>query len=393
MSKDQMDSHRDIAESASSVAQSSDIEPKLLDSTRDANHQRAHKRSPDHRRDQRRKRREGRAQRGGKRQPPMVAHGVLLIDKPKGLSSFDVIRELRRATGVKKMGHTGTLDPMATGLLVICMGEATKLVSYLTADDKSYEAEVTFGVVTNTYDAEGEVIHKASDDQLLELSQDQVTDTLMDFIGEQLQRPPAFSAIKVNGQRLYERARRGEAVEVPPRAVTFHQLELMSWSSKENVNQELGPEYSPEPSSSSATSTLTQNLPRAEVNIMCSKGTYIRSLAFDLGEELGCGAHLSALRRTRAGHFSLTEAHELKSINSESLAHALTPLVDALPQAPKVTLSAAEVIAIRQGKVLSAPSLDPSEVGVYRGISEEGHLIALLKLEGDVLRVARGFKE
>ena len=316
----------------------------------------------------------GKSKRG--RRSPVIAHGVLLIDKPKGLSSFDVIRELRRATGVKKMGHTGTLDPMATGLLVICLGEATKLVPYLTADDKGYEAEVTFGVTTDTYDAEGDITHQAHIDQLQSLRQSSVVDQLTNFMGAQLQRPPAFSAIRVNGERLYDKARRGEKVDVPLRSVTFHHLELTRWSSVDVEDM----------------SEASLSFPKAEVTVICSKGTYIRSLAFDLGAVLGCGAHLSALRRTQAGHFKLNEAHDLKSVTSENLSRVLTPLAEALPQAPKVTLNAAEVLAVQQGKVISAPNLDPSDVGVYRGISTEGRLIALLKKEGAQLKVARGFK-
>ena len=139
-------------------------------------------------------------------------------------------------------------------------------------------------------------------------------------------------------------------------------------------------------------SQVPHTLPKAEVTVSCSKGTYIRSLAFDLGAELGCGAHLSALRRTQAGHFKLDEAHDLKSVTSENLSQVLTPLAEALPQAPKVILNAAEVLAVQQGKVINAPNLGPSDVGVYRGVSTEGRLIALLKKENAQLKVARGFK-
>ena len=302
----------------------------------------------------------------------LEAHGVLLIDKPRGLSSFDVIRALRRATGIKKMGHTGTLDPMATGLLVICLGEATKLVPYLTADDKEYEAEVTFGVTTNTYDAEGDVTHRAPVEQLSMLQRVEVADALSTFLGRQSQRPPAFSAVRVDGQRLYEKARRGEAVEAPLRQVTFHQLELTNWRAIESETGDI--------------------FPRAEVQVRCSKGTYIRSLASDLGEKLECGAHLTALRRTQAGRFCLNEAHKLESITAETILGAITPLVEALPQAPRVILDSSEVIAILHGKQIDAPQLEPSEIGVYRGVSVEGQLIALLQVEGAHLKVARGFR-
>ena len=275
------------------------------------------------------------------------------------------------------MGHTGTLDPMATGLMIICLGEATKLVPYLTADDKGYEAEITFGVATNTYDAEGEITHQADVDQLRSLCRSSVIDALTQFQGSQLQRPPAFSAIKVKGQRLYDKARRGETVELPLRPVCFHQLKLNQWIDSQEASK---------------TDCESRSLPRAEVSVHCSKGTYIRSLAFDIGEHLGCGAHLSALRRTQAGHFTLAEAHELKSITPENLSDRLTPVADALPQAPKVELSPADVLAVQQGKLISAPNILPSEIGIYRGISAEGDLIALLKLQGSQLKVVRGFR-
>lgn len=323
----------------------------------------------------------------------MIAHGLLLIDKPKGITSFDVIRELRRSTGVKKMGHTGTLDPMATGLLVICLGEATKLVPYLTADDKGYEAEVTFGVTTNTFDAEGDVVHVSPRDELMTLTEEQARTTLSSFLGAQQQRPPAFSAIKVDGERLYERARRGEEVEVPLRDVTFHTLELLSFSagreSETEVTLDAPEEHSRDPRYGV---DGMRSCPRARVDVLCSKGTYIRSLAADWGERLGFGAHLSGLRRTRAGHFSLSKAHQLDEVSSERLQELLIPLSEALPQAPIIRLNADEVTAIRHGKLIEwEPHLVPHS-SVYRGLSPEGILVALLEpIEGQ-LKVLRGFQ-
>ncbi len=305
------------------------------------------------------------------KRPSKIAHGLLLIDKPKGHSSFDVIRDLRRLTGVKKMGHTGTLDPMATGLLVICLGEGTKLVPYLTADDKSYEAEITFGMSTDSYDAEGEMVAQDPWIKLDTLTQEQVQDTLARFLGTHEQRPPAFSAIKVNGERLYAKARRGEEVEVPTRTVTFYELELLSFTPGQ-AEQGL--------------------LPKASVRVKCSKGTYIRSLAFDLGQNMGLNTHLSALKRTQAGAFVLEHSQSLENISGENLDQLLTPLVEALPQATHLALSQEAVLAVRQGKLITAPSdLPPSELSLCRATDPQGRLVALLTFEKGKLKVLRGF--
>ena len=300
-----------------------------------------------------------------------VAHGLVLVDKPKGYSSFDVIRDLRRSTQVKKMGHTGTLDPMATGLLVVCLGEGTKLVPYLTADDKSYEAEVTFGVATDSYDAEGEVVHRNQREELEHLTEDMLQDSLLSFLGTQEQTPPAFSAIKVNGERLYEKARRGETVTVPPRIVTFYELKLISFSRGDGSLQEL---------------------PKARIHIKCSKGTYIRSLAVDLGAKLKVHAHLTMLRRTAAGGFNIEQAAQLSDIQADTLNTYLCPLSQALPQATKLAVDQASVVALRQGKSIPAPSDIPaSELGLCCALSPQGNLVALLTYERGTLRILRGF--
>ena len=303
--------------------------------------------------------------------PPKIAHGLLLIDKPKGHSSFDVIRDLRRITGVKKMGHTGTLDPMATGLLVICLGEGTKLVPYLTADDKSYEAEITFGLSTDSYDAEGKIVARDTWTSLKSLTKDKIQEVMLSFLGTQAQKPPAFSAIKVNGERLYEKARRGEEVEVPTRTVTFHEIDMLSYNGG-NETDDL--------------------LPKLRIKVKCSKGTYIRSLAFDLGQKLGVNTHLSALRRTQAGAFTLSAAHNLKQINGDFLHDLLTPLAEALPQATHLSLNDEAVLAVKQGKMIPAPEgLTNAELSLCRATDLQGRLIALLTFEKNKLKVLRGF--
>ncbi len=211
--------------------------------------------------------------------------GFLNIYKPKGKTSHDVVAILRRITKVKQIGHTGTLDPFAEGVLPICIGKATRLIEYL-KDDKAYVATVQFGSATDTYDLEGETT-KTSD---LILSLDEIEAKLDDFRGEIEQTPPIYSAIKVNGKKLYEYARAGEQVEVKTRKVCISELKLLEY------NQE--------------TRTL-------ELYIACSKGTYIRSIANDLGEKLGCFGHLIKLVRVQAGDFVVEDAIKLEDLQTK----------------------------------------------------------------------------
>ena len=260
---------------------------------------------------------------------------------------------------------------MATGLMVICVGEGTKLVPYLTADDKSYEAEVTFGVATDSYDAEGEVTQRDDLAMLTPLHLSQVEEALSSFLGMQEQTPPAFSAIRVNGERLYEKARRGEVVEVPTRTVTFHTLELLDF----------------------LPATTETPLPKARLRVKCSKGTYIRSLAADLGARLGVSAHLTMLRRTAAGSFKIADASPVESVTSETLDDQLLSLVEALPHVPLISLSPEETHEIRLGRSLPLPQsfTATDDLSLCRGQSPAGELIALLTLRDDRLKVLRGF--
>lgn len=203
-------------------------------------------------------------------------HGYLVIDKPGGWTSFDVVARARRILGEKRIGHAGTLDPAATGVLPLAVGAATKTLEFLTDASKTYLAEITFGVETDSQDIEGRVT-RISDASALAAAE--VAAALQRMLGPQQQIPPMHSAIKIGGQKLYELARRGEEIARPPRPVTFYTLDLCAW-----------------------------NPPVATVLIDCSKGTYIRSLARDLGEMLGTGAYLSNLVRTRSGPFSLDDA-------------------------------------------------------------------------------------
>lgn len=240
--------------------------------------------------------------------------GFLNIYKPKGMTSHDVVAVMRRLTKIKQIGHTGTLDPFAEGVLPVCIGKATRLIEYLD-DDKEYLATVKFGTATTTYDLEGEIT-SASDKKITET---ELLNELKNFIGEILQLPPIYSAIKVKGKKLYEYARKGEEVEIQPRKVTIEKIELKNFDIENHT---------------------------AEILIACSKGTYIRSIAHDLGQNLNVGGHLIKLVRTKAGSFTVENSVPLEGLNvSENLLNPLDKL-----NLPKVELSETDYQKILHGQ-------------------------------------------
>ena len=208
--------------------------------------------------------------------------GVLVIDKPVGMTSHDVVQAVRRGTGIRRAGHTGTLDPRASGVLVVLLGPAVRLSEYVSTSEKRYQAVIKFGMTTSTYDTEG-TITSQSDDFNFEF--EDLEKALEKFVGEVEQTPPIYSALKIDGRRAYDMARKGEEFEMEPRDITVHSLELLEW----------------EP-------------PEAVVDIHCSSGTYIRSLANDIGQEMGSGATLINLRRTKNGRFTLRDAVSLRKL-------------------------------------------------------------------------------
>lgn len=243
--------------------------------------------------------------------------GFLNVYKPQGLTSHDVVAKMRRITKVKQIGHTGTLDPFAEGVLPVCIGKSTRLIEYL-ADDKEYLAFVKFGIETDTYDLEGEVV--AVSEQ--KVSEAEISEQLQNFRGEIYQMPPIYSAIKVKGKKLYEYAREGKNVEIQPRKVTIEKVELRNF---DYVSQ------------------------TAQILIKCSKGTYIRSIAHDLGKNLGCGAHLVKLIRTQAGKFFMENSIPLESFeNLEIVCKNLINPVEVL-DAPKIIVSEHEHAKIQNG--------------------------------------------
>lgn len=276
--------------------------------------------------------------------------GVLVVDKPVGLTSHDVVQIIRRGTGIRRAGHTGTLDPRASGVLVVLIGPAVRLSEYVSASDKRYQATIRLGSSTDTYDAEGRVTSSASVDSITE---EQFEQALSRFIGEIEQVPPPYSAVKVKGRKAYDMARDGEEVPLEPRLIHVYNLELLEWDP-----------------------------PEAVVDVFCSSGTYVRSLANDLGDVLGCGAHLVGLRRTKSGRFTLRDAVSLRRLQDSFHAGEwykfLIPAAEALGDWPMVELNAEEVELIRHGH--RVPGREDAK-GWARGVSQQGDLVALLQLD------------
>ncbi len=276
--------------------------------------------------------------------------GVLVVDKPVGLTSHDVVQIIRRGTNIHRAGHTGTLDPRASGVLVVLVGPAVRLSEYVSASDKRYQATIHLGSTTDTFDSEGKITSSGSVD---EISEEQFEQTLKKFIGEIQQVPPPYSAIKIQGRKAYEMAREGEDVELQPRTIQVYSLELLEW-----------------------------NPPEAVIDVFCSSGTYVRSLANDLGVALGCGAHLVGLRRTKSGRFTLRDAVPLRRL--QEAFHVgdwykfLIPAAEALGDWKSIELDGDEVELIRHGHRITALG---DLKGWVRGISQQGDLVALMELD------------
>ncbi len=272
--------------------------------------------------------------------------GLLILNKPRGLTSHDVVVRVRRAIKVKQVGHAGTLDPLATGVLVVCLGQATRISEYLLGHDKTYRATIRLGVETDTYDADGRVTARHE----VGVDRPAIERALAQFIGLIQQVPPMHSALKRGGQKLYELARAGVEIDRPARPITIHSIDLIDWQS-----------------------------PDLTIGVHCSAGTYIRSLAHDLGKELGTGAHLIALERTASGTFTLAEATALDefeaSVRTGNWQTQLHSIDQALSEWPAVTLNPAE----RTRAITGAPIESLPLGGVHcRAHDEHGRLIALL---------------
>jgi tRNA pseudouridine55 synthase len=280
----------------------------------------------------------------------MSVFGLLNLNKPQGPTSHDLVAWVRRGTGVNKVGHAGTLDPMATGVLVLCLGPATRLSEYVMNSRKTYRARVRLGVETNTYDAEGEIVAENP----APISRAAVDAALDAFRGDIAQMPPMHSAIKRGGRKLYELARAGQEVERSARAVTIYRLELAGW-----------------------------DFPFLELQVECSPGVYIRSLAHDLGQALGVGAHLAALERAASGTFTVEDAAQWVSFAAAMVEGAwrdyLLPPDRALGDAPALHLSADEADHVRHGRMIPA---DDSRESLARAYDDEGRFFAVVARRG-----------
>lgn len=291
--------------------------------------------------------------------------GILLLDKPQGLSSNQALQKAKRIFSARKAGHTGSLDPLATGLLPVCFGEATKIAGYLLGAGKAYAAQIRLGITTDTDDAEGQVVQTRAVPQLNAEMIDSALDSLR---GRIVQTPPVYSALKQGGVPLYKRARRGEQVQVPSREVEVHRLEIEQFESD-----------------------------LIDVHVECGSGTYVRSLARDLGERLGCGAHLTALRRLWVEPFVSPAMFELETLErwhaeggNAAIDALLLPIEAGLVGLPALELDAAQSAQIRHGQRLRVAA--PSSPGLHRALNSQGQIVALVDIGDDgLVRVTRGF--
>ncbi len=285
----------------------------------------------------------------------MNPSGILLVDKPVGPTSHDVVGRIRKAAGIRKVGHAGTLDPFASGLLLILLGSATRLSEYFLGMDKEYEATVHLGVETETHDPEGEIV--SEDSGWSRIGADGLETALDALRGKISQTPPAYSAKKIRGESAHRRVRRGETVELKPVEVDVHRLEL-----------------------------LELDLPRVRLGLSCSSGTYVRALARDLGRALGVGGHLSDLRRRGIGPFSVASASPPASLgDSEAILASLTPPALALGHLPSFEVEPEDAARIRHGQFLHLGDSEIAGEGPIR-VLLDGKLVAVAAREGDLLR-------
>ncbi len=286
--------------------------------------------------------------------------GVLPVDKPEGPTSHDIVARARQALGMRRIGHTGTLDPFASGLLLLCLGRATRVAEYLTGLDKTYRAIARLGATTDTDDHTGAVLASSEDWRTLDAAR--IEEALHALTGDQLQVPPAYSAKKVEGERMYRRARRGEDVELPPVPVRIRRIDV-----------------------------LRLDLPDVAFEVECSSGTYIRALARDLGERLGTGAHLAALRRTGIGMLDVADALPLERLDDAAAVRAacLSPAA-ALAHLPCVEVNVGQAGEVAHGGPIFAPTALPADTPI--AVSEGDDLVAIAECVGGMLRPRKVFR-
>lgn len=287
-------------------------------------------------------------------------NGIILVDKPQDWTSHDVVAKLRGVLHERRIGHSGTLDPLATGLLVVFVGRATRAVEFAEADSKEYITGLHLGVSTDTQDITGNIVAESAalpDEAALR-------EAIGRFIGDIEQIPPMYSAIKIGGKKLYELARRGESVERAPRKITVSDIDIAGRDGDDYI-----------------------------LNISCSKGTYVRTLCSDIGEALGCGACMSSLRRTRAGAFSVDDAHSLADIEAAAregrLSDIILPVDTLFASFPKLTVSQSAAKRLKNGNIIKISAED----GDYRVYSDPEEFLLLGRVEGGKLKTIKSFYE
>lgn len=290
----------------------------------------------------------------GRRKKGDDVHGWLVIDKPRDMGSTNVVNQIRRLFNAKKNGHTGTLDPFATGVLPVAFGEATKLIPFVTDGDKEYEFIIQWGAATASGDTESEVVARSEKIP----SKDEILEVIPKFIGEIKQIPPAYSAIKINGQRAYDLVRKGENVEIPERIVTIYNLELLE--------------------------ELADN--RAKFRVKCSKGTYVRTLGQDMALALGTLGYLTELRRTKCGKFSLDDTILLENlknmVHSDDLKKVLLPVITSLRDIAELAVTEADAAKLRQGQAISPRLYQDKNLKEGAAVAVcNGELVAILRIE------------
>ena len=299
-----------------------------------------------------------------------MADGVLIVDKPADWTSQDVCAKLRGMFHEKRIGHGGTLDPMATGVLPVFVGRATRAVEFVMEGEKEYVAGLRLGLVTNTQDTTGEVLEQRP----VSVTREELEGALERFRGDILQVPPMYSAIKIGGKKLYELARKGREVERPPRKVTIHELELLDGRRVREAAPCGGPL---EPDT-------------WFLRVRCSKGTYVRTLCHDIGAALGCGGCMSSLRRTMASGFTLAQAHPLQEVLAcPDPAALLLPVDGCFAQLPRLDLPPKGTRAVRNGQSVPRPGLAAGEYRLYDG--ETGEFLALARAEQGRLVTVKSF--
>lgn len=286
-------------------------------------------------------------------------NGIIIIDKPLGRTSHDMVYVMRKMTGIRKVGHTGTLDPEATGVLPICIGNATKVADMLTLSDKCYRAELVLGMTTDTQDADGEVLTECG----VDCSEEQIISAVNSFVGEIEQIPPMYSAIKQNGKKLYELARKGITVERKKRNVTINSIDILKIDGV-----------------------------RVTIDVSCSKGTYIRTLCEDIGVKLGVGAYMNTLRRTKTGKFTIEESHtlkELEDLNKQGLLKSVLTSVDEMfMEYPKITLNEKQVNSVTNGVMMTYHG---DEGQIYRVYDDDGNFLCISKITDGKLKLEKSF--